>query len=783
MRNIEELAADEAEILQEENWERWRGIFLLLGWGLGFWGWYLFAHEHLGSGALAIFLSLIFLALRWNASKAVRVTKESFWLGIAAGGALFTLYFLTALPNFYWGQDPAFWLAIQAGGVTEPVWSPLSYLLGQAVCFLFPAQAFSILPQLSAAVMAIVVFFVVQEFLSQFKSNSRLNSILVFVACVALGLTRPFWNAGTMGIGLVSALGLLLFLLQRHLLQLGKDYTAISYFLLGLLWATHPLWGLMGILSIGLDQNKNTGLKQNWVPLLWGLSPYLWIILRTEKIFPSWGGKRPFVEILKECLGLAKSHFLTDWSWIGAAQALGWEVGFLLVLAALLGLFNMAKGVGISKKGVSSADFWMWLFCGVGAVFFYSDSTDYLGVTSLWFVAATVGFFIISFDRRASGTGLGSKRNVGLLSIAGIFLACGLGWFPGQSYFRSEYFFPQQHALNLVRALGPQTALVCGDPFEFNACLDARWMEPSKESAFIFNKSYLDKRWYVAQWIDHEPDFFFSTITGPTDLILKSVILNNRDVWQIQWSRSELPMDWHEPKADPAVLTQLFQSGSGAVDPAQFQYRYDLSMVPVNRVDLDARSSRYLARYITGFKRMGEELMGQQRYSEAIHAYDRAARLDPLDQEVLTTLSKIYSQHNILEAAQLDYEAIVKSHPKQIDQMMKSLDEAQKQGDETKATDDLGQLVKLNNELAEAQYQLSKIYNQQGRAEEAKKLLEASVQVNPKQVEAQMALGYSMQKAGDWAKAEEAFRSVIAVDTQNKEAQVQLWKLLNKPKR
>jgi hypothetical protein len=40
-----------------------------------------------------------------------------------------------------------------------------------------------------------------------------------------------------------------------------------------------------------------------------------------------------------------------------------------------------------------------------------------------------------------------------------------------------------------------------------------------------------------------------------------------------------------------------------------------------------------------------------------------------------------------------------------------------------------------------------------------------------------------MQKAGDWAKAEEAFRSVIAVDPQNKEAQVELWKLLNKPKR
>jgi tetratricopeptide (TPR) repeat protein len=781
--NIEEQAADEEEIRREENWERFRGIFLLAGWGLGFWGWYGFAHEHLGSGAVAIVLSLIFLALRWNASKAVRMTTESFWLGIAAGGSLFILYFYTALPNFYWGQDPAFWLAVQAGAVIEPAWSPLSYLIGQTTCFLFPVHAFSILPQLSSLVTAVVIFFVSQELLSQFKSNHRLNLILVFVACVALGLTRPFWNAGTMALGLVSALGLLLFLLQRHLLQLGKDYAAVSYFLLGLLWSAHPLWGLMGTLAVLLDRNKNISLRQNWIPLGWGLSPYLWIVFRTGKNFPSWGGTNPFGETLKECLGLFGGHFLTDWSWQGAVRVWGWEVGFLLILSAVLGLVNWFKGVEVFKKGLSAADFWLWLLAGVGAFFFYSYHTDYLGVTSLWFVTAVVGFFIISFDRRAVGIGWGSKQNVGLLSIVGILLACGLSWLPGQGYFRDQYFFPQQHAFNLVRTLGPQTALVCDDPFEFNACLDVRWMEPSKESAFILNKKYLDQRWYVSEWIEHEPGFFFSTITGPTDLILKSVILNNRDTWQIQWSRAELPVEWHEPKADPAVLTQLFQSGLGAVDPAQLQYRYDLSMIPINRADLDPRASFYLSRYVIGFKRMGEELMSQKRYSEAIHAYDRAAKLDPLDQEALATLSNIYSQHNILEAAQLDYEAIVKSHPKQIDQVMKFLEAAQKQKNESKATDGLEQLVKLNNELADAQYQLSKIYNQQGRAEEAKALLEASVQVNPKQVEAQMTLGYSMQKAGDWAKAEEAFRSVIAVDPQNKEAQVELWKLLNKPKR
>ena len=111
------------------------------------------------------------------------------------------------------------------------------------------------------------------------------------------------------------------------------------------------------------------------------------------------------------------------------------------------------------------------------------------------------------------------------------------------------------------------------------------------------------------------------------------------------------------------------------MDPASLQFRYDLSLVPVNNADLDSRSRRYLSRYVEGFKVLGQQLVAQQRYSEAIHAYDRAARLDPLDQSVNAALALIYSQHNILEATQIDCENIVKSHPQQIDQMMKSLDD------------------------------------------------------------------------------------------------------------
>jgi tetratricopeptide (TPR) repeat protein len=779
MRNIEQMAADEDFRLREEKAERVRGIFLLLGWGLGVWGWYRFSHENLGSGALAVILSLVFFSLRWNAVKSMSVTTKSFALGFLASGMMLTLYLFTALPSFYWGQDPAFWLAVHSGAVTEPVWSPLVYLLGEAASYLFSSEAMSILPCLSAVVTAMALFMAAQELFSNFLTEKNFNLIFIFVSCAALGLSRPFWNAGTMGLGLVSSLGLLLFLLFRHLLQLEKKYAPISFLLLGLLWSVHPLWGFIGFFYFWTESPYIRRIFNNLWPLFLGLSPYLWIFLRRGKGFFSWGGNSPALEMFKESPELWVNHFLKDWSWTGAAQAFGWEVAALLVLVLALGLYNWLMGVAT----ISRTDFWIWLFSGLAAFLFYSDSTDYLGATSLWFVTGILGFLSFSFERRAgSAWGLSSKNSLGLFSFLGVLLTCALSWLPGQSYFRSQYDFPQQHVLNLVKALGPRTVLVCDDPFEFNGALAARWMEPQSPTAFILNQNYLDKRWYVAQWIDQEPEFFFSTITGPTDSILKSVILNNQSQWQIQWSRSELPPDWKEPDAGSAVLTQLFQSESNMMDPASLQFRYDLSLVPVNNADLDSRSRRYLSRYVEGFKVLGQQLVAQQRYREAIHAYDRAARLDPLDQSVNAALALIYSQHNILEATQIDCENIVKSHPQQIDQMMKSLDDAQSRKDETLAADDLGQIVKLNDELAEAQYQLSQIYSQQGRTQEAKALLEASIQINPKQVEAQLALGHSMEDAGDWEKAEEAFRSVITVDPQNKEAQVELWKLLNKPK-
>jgi hypothetical protein len=299
---------------------------------------------------------------------------------------------------------------------------------------------------------------------------------------VVLGLSRPFWNAGTMAIGLVSSLGFLLFLMLRHVLHLEKKHAPISFLLLGLLWSVQPLWGAIGLLVFLTESSYIRKTWENWWPLFLGLSPYFWIVLRRGKSFFSWGGAHPFWELVRGSGELVINHFLNDWSWWGATEAFGWEVLALLVLALALGLVNWRAGVAT----ISGTDFTIWFLCGITAFLFYSDSTDYLGVTSLWFVTGMVGFLSFSFERRVGwASGLASKEGLGVMSLLGVLLTCGLSWLPGQSYFRSGYGFPQQHVLNLVRVLGPKSVLVCDDPFEFNGALAARWMAPFSPTALI----------------------------------------------------------------------------------------------------------------------------------------------------------------------------------------------------------------------------------------------------------------------------------------------------------
>jgi hypothetical protein len=784
MRNIEEIAAEEEARLRQINKIRIEFFFIFLGTVFSGWGWTLFYQGQMGKGSLLIVLSFLFFGFGWNLYRSIHFSLLSIVSGLLAGTGGFVLYYSTRLPSFYWGKDPSFWLAIHGGAVVEPVWSPVSYLLGQAVCFLMPWKQFSLLPELSGIIFSVTMFFLMQEFISRMKNKTALNVILGWLVCGTLAVSYPFWNPATMGSGLTSGLGLLLFLLQRTLLnQENRPWNAL-YLLLGLLASVHPLWGILGFLNhLGSLDAEGSKLKRHWVPLILGLSPYGWIVLRENRFFPSWGGDHAFFEFFRSWHFLWVNHKEQDWALLPALASFGWVSSVLLALLIVFWLLNFLKGKSGNKAVTSAMEFWIWIFSAVGGILFFSKTTELEGPVFPWFLAGAGIFFVRLVERAAEKRFLSFFSSSKIFGIAAIGLLPALAacLLPGQSCLRGQLFFPEQHAVNLLQLLGKRSVLVCDDPFEAMACLEARLMDPIAPSAVILEQKYLNQRWYVAQCIAHEPELLFSTADIPIDSALKSLVANNCDDWAIHWALSALPGDWKAPKAIPTILTQEFEGKASASDNlTNFQYRYDLTDLPQNPSEADAQTARYFFRYITGFNELGKYLMNGGRYSDAIHAFERAIKLDSSYSEPKFYLKQMYSQKNILEAAEMEFEKTVKNHPERIDSLMKDLEEAQKDKDESKTVMLLDEMIHLNAKLADAQYQLSKIYDQQGRSQDAKSLLEASVRANPQQLEAQMRLGHTMARLGNRIKAEEAFRAVLSIDPQNKEAQVEIWKLLNK---
>lgn len=785
MRNIEEIAAEEETKIREIRQRRLGVFFRVLGLGLGLWGWLLFQHGEMGKGSFLVTISLLSWGLGWGILRVFRGTFASSLTAALCAVFAFGLYFITRLPSFYWGADPAFWLAVHAGGVNEPAWSPLSYLLGQAGCFLLPGFQFSILPPLSGGLLAVGIYFAAQDYFFQLKNKTIFGLVWIFLVCSVLAVSSPFWGAGTLGSGMIASFGFLLLLLQRVLLNLEERPWGVLYFLLGLLWSVHPLWGLLGILyhlgSLDFDGKK---IGKYILPLGAGFTPYLWVFFRAGRFFPSWAGDHPFLGIGWNYLSWEPLLWGPDGIFPSGLQGMGFSLALLAALAALLWFLHFFRWKVGWKIHFSNLDFWIWVLATLGGFFFYSVSSGTLGPVILWFAVGLGGGVLKLLEKgteRPQGTFF-SGVFLGWLGSLVLLLAFGLAWFPGQGPQRSQPYFPLQHALNLLRSLPPKAVLVCRDPFDAAACREARLMEPIALDAVILDEKDLNQRWYVTQVMEQAPDILFSNILGPPVEVLKRMVADNRDFWAIHWDLAQLPPDWKDPPAAPTVLTQLFVGpATTKLDPEKAQYQLDLTVLPEAGKGMGPRSTTYFSRYVTGFDALGKYLMDEGRYSDAIRAFERALKLSPDFQEPQTLLAQMYSKQNILEAARLEFEKTVKTNPQQIGLLMKAAGEAQEAKDETKAAALLDEVVNLNSQLADAEYQLSKIYDREGHSTESKSLLESSLQLNPQQLDAQMTLGKLMIQMGNRLKAEQAFRAVLEIDPQNKPAQVELWKLLNKP--
>jgi tetratricopeptide (TPR) repeat protein len=514
-----------------------------------------------------------------------------------------------------------------------------------------------------------------------------------------------------------------------------------------------------------------------------GGTPYLWIFFRAGRFFPSWGGSNPWWEWLKNWRIQTPFQAAGKGPIEDILASGGWAALLFAALGFFLWTLNYFKWKAGNRSFYPAHTFWVWVLSGLGAVFFFSPESGTLGPVAPAFLIGLAEMSLRLLERGEEKRHATFFSGVRLSGTAGgvLILGLGLAALPGQHYFRSQYYFPEQHAMNLLQAAAGRSLLVCDDPFEAEACLEARIIEPLSLGSVILEKRYLNQKWYVAQCIEAAPELMFSGLVGSSEGSLKSLVLNNRNQWAVHWAVSTLPAGWKEPKAFPTVLTQEFEGSSfSPQDPEGVQYRFDLTALPKKDEALDAASAHYLSRYVTGFNDLGKKMMDQGLYMASIHAFDRALKLDPSFAEPQSLLAQMYSQQKILEAAQLEFEKTIKDHPKRINDLMNGLERAQKEKDESGSVTLLDEMIRLNSELADAQYQLSIIYNRQGRTQESKALLESSVQLNPKQIEAQLTMGRLMSKMGNRIKAEEAFRAVLGVNPENKEAQVELWKLLNK---
>ncbi len=786
MPSIEEVAAEEELRLREESLERRRKFSIFAGTFLLFGGWFYFAKGWMNRGSFLILISYLFLLHAMGLKKYFEKWSRGNLLSAAPVAAgLLALYETTHISRFYWGKDPSFWLAVHAGAVGDPFWSPLPVLFGQALCFLFPTRTFTLLPVASALVLSLASIMALGELFWQLKSQSMINKVIASLLCMAVGFSRPWWDAGTIGSGMVASLGLVLFLTQRNLLNTEEKPWDCLWMILGLLFSVHPLWGLLGLFNhlIQVDLQAKD-FKVSWSPLALGLTPYLWVYFRAGTFFPSWGGNHPFYYFVKEWRSLWDWHRGTDWDPLNAAASFGVTLGVLFLFLVILWILNLLKWKVGNPKMIRASEVWMCIFAAILSWISSSSSSAQAGPTAVW-LPMGLGCLLLSFIEKGmerKQTSFLSGTRLAAASALILLLSIGLAFLPGQYFFRSQMTFAEQHALNLLRALNEKSILVFQDPFEAAACRETRLMDPLQTKAVFLDERYLDRRWYMAQCIKSHPEVIFSSIQGSPEEVVKNLAENNLPEWDIQWSRSRMPDGWKGPGTFPTVLTQEFTGTDlGTQPPGNIQFRYDLTSLP----DLENRFSdpanRYIRRYSEGFNELGLAMMVLGQYSAAIRSFERSAHLNPGDPEPRKSLFGIFAQQNIMEAARLDFEKTIKEHPARIEGLMRQLEQTKNNQDEVQTVLLLDQMIKLNQELSDAQFHLAMIYEKQGNISESKSLLESSVKLNPQRLDAQLTLGHLMAKLGNRIKAEEAFRSVLGLDPQNKEAQKELWKLLNQP--
>jgi tetratricopeptide (TPR) repeat protein len=789
MRSIEDLAAEEDARIRRlrDDWLRkaFAGFLILLLAA----AWTVFARGRTGWGSALAVLAILGLLARSGAFVLLPGGARAAF-SAAMGAGAFLVYRGTAAPGFLDGRDPAFWLAALGGQVPEPAWSPLSYLLvGAVTVSRSPAAAASWVPELGAAIAALAVAFAC---LTRFfaappdRTGIRGFRLSALLAATAFILSRPLWSAATAASGIPATLGLLLFLWhERALGREGEAAEPARFLLMGLLFSAHPLWGVMGLLTaLGSSGRIRWRHGAWWTWFFAGLTPYLWVLLRAGKVFPSWGGAQPFGALWSEGGRVLSSRLIHSGEVGPSLAAWGMPVVWLaaFVLLGIL-LASRDRPAALSRTTLSL----LVLSFALG-VLGYDGRSEVPSPVALWVPLLLAQLWVLrgqAASRRAVPAASFSALDWRILIPAG---AVALALLPSQRVDRSDQDLARRHALNLLVSTGPRTAMVFEDPAEADACRLLQLTEAAARDTLFLDRRRLSDKRYLAGLIRHRPEWLFSSGNGSADSIFQDMVGSNLPDWDVRWAVSALPPDWDGIlslsgwMAHPLVLTQrLVASGEGEPPFEDLSARMDLSGWLAPPAEPGPAFLRQRERYTNGFMDLGHRMARLGRHATAIRSYERAARLDPDLEEPREALARLYTEGRVLEAARMEFTRIVKGHPARIEEWMRRAGEIRKGGDDPRVIEALDAILRLDGELSDAQYHLGLLLQREGKSEEAGKLFEAAAARAPRRVEVQMELGRQMLRVGNRVKAEEAFRAALGVDPQNKEAQRQLWRLLNRP--
>jgi tetratricopeptide (TPR) repeat protein len=774
MRQIKEVETEFEPVLKKSLINK-VVFFIILGlWILG-WIEFRFYNFYLGS-ALIVFAFVFFIVGIFFKKNQIHMDNLSFAFFFMIGSFLFFSY--TKAPVFLWGKDPSIWIAIQNGEVISPLWSPLTYLVGDAILFLSGKHSTLALTLLSPILASLCIGMLSYDLFKK-KSKNILEYSFVAILIGLMGISKIFWEHATILSGSVELLGFLLFLIQKKVLSLSEENEPFSIALIGFLFSVNWIWGCLGIIQHIFTSNRKAHVSfKNIFSFLWGCSGYLWIFFRAEKVFPSWGGEHPFSKFILYSFKNFQNLKIVFGKSLLIAPGVIWLIifGTLLVISFKFRL--------MSKKD----RIFLWVsFLGL----MISAGTQIKSVDSVFFVLYSVGMTVLG---QMLDFSLNFKKKIYFLLSFEVVVGGLIFFIPYQTCFQQNMYFPMEYALNLKGPRDQNDILIVNKAFTQNSLFELKRLRLVSKCPMILIRKYLSHRWYLKQVIVKYPSILFSKTSSDTWHVLENIILDNINQHSIFITRSNPDskfkhwLNINKLVLVPHLLVNQISYSSQNYGLKHFRFNSIKSVSSLlrqfafgNNVEWSSKNSfnKCIEKYVAGLYQMGIYFYSLKAYSKSIVDFEYALSLNPKFYPAKHYLNLMYSKYKIIVAAKLKYEKTLTKDPLILSKLQTQEKEAQSAKNIFKVIGILKKIISVNAQLSEVQSALSKIYMLEGKKMLARHLSHLSRKMNSERIHLQVELGNIYKKFGNKIQAEKIYRSILVEDPVDKKIQKKLWQLVN----